>query len=166
MTPDLSLPDYLLKRLEESYGPAERERILEGYRCSRSSAFRLNPMRGDPEKTLEELREKGVSPSRLGWYGDGFVCAPGADRRIRETEAYEKGALYLQNPSSMLPPVLLGDCSGLDVLDMCAAPGGKTCQIWAMSGGSCGIMACEKDRTRAERLRYNLDRQGVRAAVR
>jgi 16S rRNA C967 or C1407 C5-methylase (RsmB/RsmF family) len=165
MAPEEKLPAFLRKRLEERFGPEERERILDGYGRDRSSAFRLNPLKGDREETLRELEGKGVDPSRLPWYGDGFVCSPGDDRAIRETEAYGKGALYLQNPSSMLPPVLLGDCAGLDVLDMCAAPGGKTCQIFALSGGRCGIMACEKDRNRAEKLKYNLARQGVRAAV-
>ncbi len=159
------LPAFLLKRLEESFSPEERDRILAGYGCSGRSAFRVNPLRGTKEEVLSELKEKGIPFEPLPWYEDGYVSSAGADREIRQTAAYENGALYLQNPSSMLPPVLLGDCAGKDVLDMCAAPGGKTTQIAAMAGGKCGIMACEKDKNRAERLKYNLEKQGARAAV-
>ena len=47
------------------------------------------------------------------------------------------------------------------VLDMCAAPGGKTTQLLALSGGKALITACERDKSRFQRLRFNLERQGA-----
>lgn len=60
----------------------------------------------------------------------------------------------------MLPALLLAPQPGEAVLDMCAAPGGKTTQMAAMTGGAAQITACEKNKIRADRLRFNLDRQG------
>ena len=57
MATEEKLPAYLRKRLEERFGPEERERILNGYGCGRSSAFRLNLLRGEPEETLKELAD-------------------------------------------------------------------------------------------------------------
>lgn len=81
---------------------------------------------------------------------------------LRTHPLYDDGAIYLQNLSAMIPPLALGPQAGQAVLDMCAAPGGKTCQLAALSGNEALITACEKNAARAERLRYNLDKQGAR----
>ena len=61
----------------------------------------------------------------------------------------------------MLPPFAVDPKAGESILDMAAAPGGKTTQMAAMSGGKAAITACEKSPVRAERLKYNLALQGA-----
>ena len=61
----------------------------------------------------------------------------------------------------MLPPLVLAPKAGESILDMAAAPGGKTTQMAAISGNMASITACEKNKIRAERLQYNLERQGA-----
>ena len=73
--------------------------------------------------------------------------------------------MYLQSLSSMLPALVLNARPDETVLDMAAAPGGKTTQIAALTGGRCLITACEKNAVRADRLRFNLERQGARKAT-
>lgn len=63
----------------------------------------------------------------------------------------------------MLPALVLAPKAGETVLDMAAAPGGKTTQMAALSGGKALITACEKNAIRADRLQFNLTRQGARA---
>lgn len=84
---------------------------------------------------------------------------------LRAHPLYTNGALYLQSLSAMVPALLVAPRAGQSVLDMCAAPGGKTCQLAALSNNQALITACEKNPMRAERLRYNLAAQDARANV-
>ena len=68
----------------------------------------------------------------------------------------------MQSLSSMLPPVILEPLESENILDMTAAPGGKTSQIAAMCNNKGMITACEKNKIRMDRLKYNLEKQGVR----
>ena len=61
----------------------------------------------------------------------------------------------------MLPPIILEPKEGENILDMAAAPGGKTTQIAAITQNKAFITACEKNKIRADRLKYNLQKQGV-----
>ena len=74
---------------------------------------------------------------------------------------FENGEIYMQSLSSMIPPLVLGAQAGENVLDMAAAPGGKTTQIAALTGGGALITACERNKMRAERLEYNVKKQGA-----
>ena len=67
----------------------------------------------------------------------------------------------MQSLSSILPPIMLEPHEGENILDMAAAPGSKTTQIAAMTNNKCMITACEMNRARSERLKYNLEKQGV-----
>lgn len=84
---------------------------------------------------------------------------------LRAHPLYTDGALYLQSLSAMVPALLVAPRAGQSVLDMCAAPGGKTCQLAALSNNQALITACERNPLRAERLRYNLAAQDARANV-
>ena len=157
----MPLPAFFEPLLCEQYGPELAKRIVEGCRARRTT-LRANALKATPEDVAACLDEAGIAYERVGWYPDAFVLA--ADTQLRDVWAlplYEQGALYLQSLSSMLPPLALGPEPGLDVLDMCAAPGGKTTQMAALSGGRSHITACEMHMPRAEKLRFNLDRQGA-----
>ena len=64
----------------------------------------------------------------------------------------------------MLPPIIMEPKAEEDILDMCAAPGGKTTQIAAITENKVHITAFEMNVVRAERLKYNLEKQGVTSA--
>ena len=78
---------------------------------------------------------------------------------------YKNGEIYLQSLSSMLPPIILNPAEKTDILDMTSAPGGKTTQIAALTNNNANITACEMSNIRAERLKYNLEKQGALAYV-
>lgn len=67
----------------------------------------------------------------------------------------------MQSLSSMIPPLLVDPKEGESILDMCAAPGGKTTQMSNLSNNMAMITACEKNKIRAEKLKYNLEKQGA-----
>lgn len=84
----------------------------------------------------------------------GSVRFP-AGTRIAELEGFESGALWAQDVAAAMPVRLMGDVSGKSVVDLCAAPGGKTAQL-AHAGAT--VTAVERESARADRLRENLQR--------
>ena len=154
------LPDFLKEKLNEQYGEALCAVIERGMSERRVTSFRVNTLKGTPGDVAEMLRADGIecSPAPLG--DTAFVTSCGA-HEISRTRAYESGLIYLQSLSSMLPVMFLGAQAGEDILDMAASPGGKTSQIAAVTGGKACITACEKNAVRFERLKFNMQRQGV-----
>ena len=67
----------------------------------------------------------------------------------------------MQSLSSMMPAVIVEPKEKENILDMAAAPGGKTTQMASLSNNKAMITACEKNKIRAERLKYNLEKQGA-----
>jgi 16S rRNA (cytosine967-C5)-methyltransferase len=81
---------------------------------------------------------------------------------IEDLPGYAEGALWVQDVAAALPARLLPDIAGRPVIDLCAAPGGKTAQL-AAAGGR--LVALESSARRAERLRANLARLQLDAEV-
>jgi len=65
----------------------------------------------------------------------------------------------------MLPPVIMNPKTNTDILDMTAAPGGKTTQIAALTNNNANITACEMNNIRIEKLKYNIEKQGATSVV-
>ncbi len=82
--------------------------------------------------------------------------------RIDELEGFSQGAWWVQDAAATLPALLLGDVGGKTVIDLCAAPGGKTMQL-AASGAK--VIAVEIAAARAGRIRENLDRTKLAADI-
>ena len=97
----------------------------------------------------------------MPWSKDAFIIKNVREKEIRDLEIYQNGDIYLQSLSSMLPPIILNPEEGTDILDMAAAPGGKTTQMAAMVNNKATITACEMNKLRAERLKYNIQKQGA-----
>ena len=128
---------------------------------NRKPSLRINPLKGERESTLSELKDVGIELTPSGWYEDGFVIENATESAIQALPAYAEGRVYLQSLSSMLPPVLMNPKIGTDILDMAAAPGSKTTQIAAITQNGCRITACEMNHVRAERLRHNVSLLGA-----
>ena len=157
----MSLPDFFATMLAEQYDAETVERILEGCRTERCASLRANTLLASREDVAGALDGAGMPWAGVSWYPDAFVLDRQDEPRIRELALYEQGRLYLQSLSSMIPPLALDARAGEDVLDMCAAPGGKTTQIAALTGGRAHITACEMHAPRAEKLEYNLRKLGA-----
>ena len=155
------LPDTLTTLLQKQYSPADFDRILAGYQSDRITSFRVNPLKSSVPQMEALLQTAGLSFTHPVWYPDAFCLPPASEAALTDLPAYEEGAFYLQSLSSMLPPLLLEARPGETVLDMAAAPGGKTTQIAALTGNAAQITACEMNAVRAERLSFNLKRQGA-----
>lgn len=114
--------------------------------------------------------QAGLVDALLSAQGFGFEPEPfhGLARRlVREpfalgaSVAAAFGLIYIQDRSSMLPPVLLGAPEGSVCLDMCASPGGKTGILAQMAGRTGFVLACEPSHDRLATLRQNLRRMNA-----
>lgn len=156
-----TLPDTLSTLLQQQYGPDLTERIIAGYRAHRPVTLRANTLKTTRADVERHLNESGIQTQPVAWYPDALILPQASEADVEALPLYQQGDVYLQSLSSMIPPLLMDPQPGETILDMAAAPGGKTTQLSALSGGKSLITACEKNAVRADRLRFNLERQGA-----
>ena len=113
-------------------------------------------------RDTEEFSSEGVKYQRVQWYRDAFVIANKRERDLESLRSYQEGRVYLQSLSSMVPPLVLAPQPGDAVLDIAAAPGSKATQMAAMMESRGRVVAVDVDRARAQRLAFNVERQGAR----
>ena len=147
-------PPEFLRRMEALLGPADYDAFLAAAERPRAVALRLNALKklpavcgGDP-----------VPWAKNGWYYD-------PDTRPGLSPYHDAGAYYLQEASAMAPAGLLDVQPGMHVLDLCAAPGGKSSQIAALLEGQGLLVANEINPKRAAILSRNLERMAVANAL-
>lgn len=157
----MNIPEFLINMLKVQYGEEITQKIIEGYTKKRYVTFRVNTLKSSVEKIEKELKENNIEFEKVNWSSEAFVIKNAREKEIENLEAYKNGEIYLQNLSSMLPPIILEPKEDTDILDMCAAPGGKTTQIAALTQNKAHITACEMNKIRYERLKYNIERQGA-----
>ena len=150
---------WLQEKLREQYG-GSAETLWEGLHAEHVTSLRVNTLRASFDETLAALHEAGLETGRVSFYPDAVYLPPASEPVLRKLPAYERGAIYLQSLAAMIPPILLDAQPGEDILDMCAAPGGKTSQIAQLTHGQAMLTACEPNRIRCDRLRANLKRLG------
>ena len=155
------IPQFLYEMLLEQYGEEITNKIIDGYSKQRPVTLRVNTIKSSKELIENSLEKAGISFKEVNWYKDALIIENVREDEIKKLDIYENGEIYLQSLSSMIPPVILDPKEGENILDMAAAPGGKTTQIAAITNNKAMITACEKNKIRAERLKYNLQKQGV-----
>ena len=121
-------------------------------------ALRVNPAR----PAAGELRPL-FARDPVPWAENGYYLLPGA--RPGAGLSHFCGAFYVQEASAMLPAALLDVRPGQRVLDLCAAPGGKSSQLAAALGGEGLLISNEPEPKRAKVLAGNLERLGVPNAI-
>jgi 16S rRNA (cytosine967-C5)-methyltransferase len=143
----LAAPDWLWTRWCENYGEDAARKIVH--------AHLTRP------------------PLDIALRGDAFVLADAADLpngmlrladsgRVEELPGFAQGSWWIQDFAASLPAHLLGDVRGKTVIDLCAAPGGKTAQL-AVAGAH--VIAVEREPARMERLKANLERLQLPATL-
>ena len=108
------------------------------------------------------MNNLGYKVQEAQWYPNALVIENISEREIRQLDIYNNGEIYMQSLSSMMPVIALEPKQEENILDMAAAPGGKTTQIATETGDKAFITACEKNKIRSERLKYNIEKQGAK----
>lgn len=156
------LPKDFIDNLYETYSPLTVDKILSGMLGERNTTLRANNIKTTIQELMRNLKENNIKFERVEWYKDALVIKNAKEKQIESLEAYQKGLLYLQSLSSMIPPIILNPKPGEKVLDLTSAPGSKTTQMASMMENKGYILANELDKLRCERLRYNIEKQGAK----
>lgn len=155
------IPDFLFNMLNKQYGKELTNTIIKGYTKKRPVTLRINTLKTSVENVKCKLKEANIAFEEVVWSREALVINSVREDEIRKLDIYHNGEIYLQSLSSMLPPIVLEPKKGESILDMAAAPGGKTTQIAAISHNGVSITACEMNKIRAEKLKYNIEKQGA-----
>ncbi|MBI5754360.1 RsmB/NOP family class I SAM-dependent RNA methyltransferase [Candidatus Peregrinibacteria bacterium] len=152
----------LVNRLQANYGQFAFENILKGFAAERCPVIRINTLKTSVQNMMISLREMSVRFERIKFLPDSLIITNQKEKFFEKLPMYEKGEIYFQGISSQLPVLFLDPRPGEKVSDMCAAPGSKTAQMAIRMGNIGEIVANEKDQIRFEKLKYNLEKQGVK----
>lgn len=178
--------EFLYEMLKEQYGKELTETIIQGLFTKRKTTIRVNTIKSNMEKVKNELEKANIKYKSVDWSNYALIIEnvnniANADKYesmsifnknsnkninlietvLQNMDIYKSGEIYLQSLSSMLPPIILEPKESTDILDMTAAPGGKTTEIAALTNNKSHITACEKNKIRADRLKYNVQKQGA-----
>ena len=155
------LPKFLIEELNKQYGEEICNRIFKGYIEPRIVSLRVNTLRSTVDKVCEDLSKNNIEFEKVPWSDNALVITNATEQELQKLSIYENGEIYLQSLSSMLPPIVMEPKENTDILDMTAAPGGKTTQIAALTNNNANITACEMNNIRIEKLKYNILKQGA-----
>ena len=148
----------LLDYLNNNYDEEDVNRIIDGI-GKRITSIRINTLKSSKEEVLNVLNNNKIKYKEVSWYKDALIIE--SDIKLEELDIYKEGKIYLQSLSSMIPPIII-EPGNEQILDMTAAPGSKTSEIAQISNNTSMITAVEKNKKRYERLKYNLDKLGVK----
>lgn len=155
------LPEFFKIKLQQQYSLEDIVKIMTRLNLKRSVTLRVNTLKSTSEKIKSELEKNNFEYKSVPWSEEAIILINAKEKDIEELDMYQNGEIYLQSLSSMLPPIILEPKEGEDILDMAAAPGGKTTQIAAITENKANITACEMNTIRVERLKYNIEKQGA-----
>jgi NOL1/NOP2/sun family putative RNA methylase len=122
-------------------------------------SIRANTLKISSKKLEEKLKEKNYEIEKIPFIEEGFWIK--TEESLSKTIEHSLGYFFIQNASSMVPPLVLEPKPHDIILDLCAAPGAKTTQIAAMMNNTGAIIANDITHIRLKALRGNLQRCGV-----
>ncbi|MCK4260013.1 MAG: RsmB/NOP family class I SAM-dependent RNA methyltransferase [Halanaerobiales bacterium] len=153
------LPEDFLQRMQKLLGD-EYSQFMDTFSMKRYYGLRVNTLK----ITSEELKDK--VPFHLipiPWVKEGFYYDE--EDNPGKHHYHNAGLYYIQEPSAMAPVTMLDVQLGDRVLDLCAAPGGKTTQIGGALQGTGFVMANDINFKRAQVLAMNIERLGVTNSI-
>lgn len=158
-----SHPDWLVKRWVSAFGDEVAHRLLEWNNSPPSTLARCNRLKGDPGELTSLWEKEGVEfePKSFPWIEDGtmFVLRPMGS--LSELPSFKDGRFYIQDPSTLLAVRQLEPKPGDSILDLCAAPGGKTTMIAQIMENRGTILATDESQGRLNLLVENCNRLGI-----
>lgn len=152
----MNLPQIFLDNMKSMLGP-EYDTWLNTYNEDITPGLRINRTKCDPMSWQNQITPFTLEP--VPWTTNGYYYR--TEDRPAKHPYYYAGLYYLQEPSAMLPAELLPVVPGDRVLDLCAAPGGKSTELGAKLAGEGLLVANDISSSRAQALLKNLERFGI-----
>lgn len=117
-----NIPDFLVEMLNKQYNEKIVSEILQGFNAKRKVTLRVNNLKTNLNAIKNEFDKLGIKYKTVKFYENALIIDNASEKDLQALEMYEKGEIYLQSLSSMLPPLVLNPKPNMDILDMCAAP--------------------------------------------
>ena len=157
-----SVPAWMVARWTKRLGEEDTRALLSAF--SRPSPLSLwtNPLKGTPESLAADLREEGMEVSSSSMVPGALNIMRGNPSRSR---AFEAGRAYLMDEASLAISCLLPASAGQTVLDLCAAPGGKSFPLACRVGERGAVIAVDRSVDRLGILLSNRDRLGIHGVL-
>ena len=112
------LPEKFIDELYEMYSPVSVDKILLGMTDDRFLTLRVNTIKYNIQDLMKYFREKNIKFERVPWYTDALVIKNAKEKDIQKLDIYEKGYVYFQSLSSMVPPLVLNPKKGEKILEI------------------------------------------------
>ena len=155
----INLPTDFTRKMESLLG-TEYHEFIKSYEQAKTSALRVNSLKIDKQSFLS-LSPFNLEP--VPWSLDGFYYSP--DDEPGKHPYHDAGLYYIQEPSAMAVAHLLDAQPGERILDLCAAPGGKSTHIAASMKNTGLLISNEIHPSRAKILSQNIERMGIKNAI-
>ncbi len=159
----LAHPEWLLAAFERDW-PAEWESIAAAGNAEPPMWLRVNRRRGTRDAYRARLAAAGIETTDSDFAPEALRLATPTD--VGKLPGFADGDVSVQDPAAQLAAPFLAAAPGMRVLDACAAPGGKACQLLEQVPGLASLLALDIDSSRAARIASNLARLGLEAEVR
>ncbi|MBI4663181.1 MAG: 16S rRNA (cytosine(967)-C(5))-methyltransferase RsmB [Verrucomicrobia bacterium] len=158
-----SHPAWLFERWAARWGKDPTNQLMEWNNSPAKMYARVNLLRTTASRLVEEWQAEGVEckPFRRDWIGEELVFELKATADAAKLATFQKGCFYIQDPSTLLAVEALDPRPGEHLLDLCAAPGGKTILIAQKMQDQGQVVAGDIQKDRLALLRQNCARLGA-----
>ncbi len=158
-----SHPEWLVRRWQQHFPPAQVQSLLAWNNSPPKTYARLNTLRAEATQLIGQWRAERVDYDFLtrDWTGENLVFELKSHPPIATLKSFRDGWFYVQDPSTLLAVRDLDPQPGDAILDLCAAPGGKTTFIAQLARNECRVIAHDASPARLKFIEENCARLGV-----
>jgi len=158
-----SHPQWLVEKWQKQFGVERTRQLLDWNNSPPKTFARVNTLKTAAGRLVEKWREENVEYDfvRHGWLEENLVFELKSHPPLLSLASFRDGWFYIQDPSTLLAVRELGAQPGETILDLCAAPGGKTTFIAQLMNNEGRIVAQDVSEDRLKLIRENCSRLGV-----
>ncbi len=158
-----SFPEWLVRMFITQYSPAEVEKILNGLNMRPAVTVRVNNLKTSCEEAMESLKACGYDVSEGQVCPEAIVINRG--RSVEDNPLFSQGLISVQDESAMLVAPAMDLHDNMKVLDLCSAPGGKTCHIAEIMNNTGSVLAFDVHESKLKLIEQNISRLGIKNVV-
>ena len=158
-----SYPEWLVEKWRKRFGEEKMRQMLDWNNTPPKTYARVNALKTDAGKLVEKWREENVDYDfvRRNWLEENLMFELKSHPSLNSLASFRDGGFYVQDPSTLLAAQELRAQPGETVLDLCAAPGGKTTFLAQLMRNEGKIIACDISEDRLKLIRENCRRLGI-----
>jgi len=156
-----SIPKEFIDRLQSILPPEHYQKCFESFHSPKMTAFRVNTLKATADTVIDQLSQLSIPIKPLREIANVYLVELKHRRKLTDSEPYKLGMIYIQNPSSILAVQVLDPQPGEEILDLAAAPGGKTLYMADLMKNQGRIGAVDAVKSRFFKLKNNIKTYGA-----